>query len=216
MRQAVILIGLFFGAHVSAQASDSGPASQHVVSKESLSINPKSNKALDALAEAALARTRVSVTYDGRYRKLDYPGGDVPNHLGVCSDVVIRAYRALGIDLQVSVHRDMKQHFDEYPDRWGLTAPDPNIDHRRVPNLERFFTRMGAARPTTRRADYRAGDVVSWRLENGAPHIGIVQSRRSDDGKRPLIVHNIGRGPVVEDVLFAYPLYGHFRYWPAR
>ncbi|MFK8030693.1 MAG: DUF1287 domain-containing protein [Gammaproteobacteria bacterium] len=164
------------------------------------------------LANAALARTYVFVVYDSAYRALDYPGGDVANNRGVCSDVVIRAYRALGIDLQKRVHEDMSESFDDYPNRWGLKRPDANIDHRRVPNLERFFTRMGAALPAGAKADYQPGDIVSWRLPNGRPHIGVVQSSRSSDGKRPLVVHNIGFGPELEDKLFHYRITGHFRY----
>lgn len=167
---------------------------------------------LKALAEAALARTRVRVIYDGRYQKLAYPGGDVANNRGVCSDVVIRAYRALDIDLQARVHEDMRRNFNEYPSRWGLSGPDRNIDHRRVPNLERFFERQGAALSTSRDAEYLPGDIVSWRLPSGAPHIGIVQAERSVDGRRPLVVHNIGAGPKREDRLFAYAISGHFRY----
>ncbi len=165
-----------------------------------------------ALSESALARTRVNVRYDGSYKALKYPGGDVASNRGVCSDVVVRAYRALGIDLQLEVHEDMSRAFGDYPDRWGLVRPDSNIDHRRVPNLETFFTRMGASLPIGKDADYQPGDIVSWRLPNGAPHIGIVHSALSQDGKRPLVVHNIGLGPVLDDSLFRYPIYGHFRY----
>lgn len=165
------------------------------------------------LAEAARERLTHCVTYDGGYRRIGYPGGDVPDSVGVCSDLVIRAYRALGVDLQREVHEDMTAHFDAYPDRWGLTAPDPNIDHRRVPNLEAFFTRKGISLPVTLDAgDYRPGDVVTWLLPGNLPHIGIVVDGRSGDGARPLIVHNIGRGPRLEDVLFRYLITGHFRY----
>ncbi|MDH3919207.1 MAG: DUF1287 domain-containing protein [Rhodospirillales bacterium] len=166
------------------------------------------------LVAAAVERTRHSVTYDGAYRRLGYPGGDVPADRGVCSDVVIRAYRAgLGIDLQQRVHEDMSRAFHSYPAIWGLNRPDPSIDHRRVPNLETFFARHGQALRVTRTpGDYRPGDLVTWRLGDRLPHIGIVTNRRSHDGKRPLIAHNIGVGPKLEDMLFDYPITGHFRY----
>ncbi|MEZ0470374.1 DUF1287 domain-containing protein [Luteimonas salinilitoris] len=166
---------------------------------------------------AAAAETQVGVTlyYDPAYVRLDYPGGDVPADRGVCTDVVVRALReAAGADLQSLVHQDMRAAFAAYPRHWGLRAPDRNIDHRRVPNLETFLERRGLALP---RSDdphhYLAGDIVSWRLPNGLPHIGIVSRRHGAHG-RPLVVHNIGAGAQVEDVLFAWPVEGHYR-WPA-
>lgn len=168
------------------------------------------------LVAAAVERTRYAVVYDGAYRRIAYPDGDVPADRGVCSDVVIRAYRAgLGIDLQQRVHEDMRQAFPHYPRIWGLARPDTNIDHRRVPNLEVFFERHGQSLPVSRDpADYRPGDLVTWRVGGRLPHIGIVTDTRSPDGKRPLIVHNIGRGPKLEDMLFDHPVTGHFRYLP--
>lgn len=169
------------------------------------------------LAAAAMERTRHSVTYDGRYVSIDYPMGDVPAHMGVCTDVVIRSYRALGVDLQQRVHEDMRAAFAEYPSArlWGLSRPDSNIDHRRVPNLAAYFRRQGSALPISQQAkDYQSGDLVTWMLAGNLPHIGIVVDARSDDGARPLIVHNIGAGPVMEDVLFRYPITGHYRYLP--
>lgn len=167
------------------------------------------------LALAALERTRQHVTYDGSYFKIAYPNGDVPSHLGVCTDVVIRSYRALGIDLQQAVHEDMASHFAAYPSKhiWGLDRPDPNIDHRRVPNLQVFFARNGEEWPISDRGDaYRAGDLVTWMLPGNLPHIGIVSPTLTPDGKRRLIVHNIGAGPKLEDVLFRYRITGHYRY----
>lgn len=165
------------------------------------------------LVEAALERTHHEVQYDGRYLAIDYPGGDVPATIGVCTDVVIRAYRGLGIDLQVLVHDDMQASFNAYPDNWGLSRPDRNIDHRRVPNLQTFFTRHGTSLTVSDDPDdYRPGDLVTWMLPRNLPHIGIVVDRRSRDGKRPLIVHNIGSGPKLEDGLFDYPITGHYRY----
>ncbi|MEM9529867.1 MAG: DUF1287 domain-containing protein [Pseudomonadota bacterium] len=167
-----------------------------------------------ALVAAALARTEVPVRYDGSYRALRYPGGDVPDHVGVCTDLVIRAYRTLGIDLQQRVHEDMSTDFAAYPSRriWGLAAPDSNIDHRRVPNLRTYFERAGAAREVTRDPEsFQPGDLVTWTLPGNLPHIGIVSDQSSSAGT-PLIVHNVGRGPALEDVLFAYPITGHYRY----
>ncbi len=172
----------------------------------------------EALEAAALERTRHAVRYDGAYRSIPYPGGDVPADTGVCTDVIIRSYRALGTDLQVLVHEDMKSHFDRYPSRhiWGLNRPDHNIDHRRVPNLQVFFSRHGQSLPVSDDpADYRTGDLVTWMLPGNLPHIGIVTGRRAEGSGRPLIVHNIGAGPQLEDMLFAYPVTGHYRYVPA-
>ena len=164
------------------------------------------------LVAAAIAQTRSSVTYDGSYRRIGYPGGDVPETIGVCTDVVIRAYRRVGVDLQVKVHEDMTRAFKSYPQLWGLSRPDPNIDHRRVPNLQAFLRRAGADLPVSRDAGaYRAGDLVTWMLPRNLPHIGIVTGERSPTGA-PLMVHNIGRGPEVEDMLFKYPITGHYRY----
>lgn len=166
-----------------------------------------------SLVDAARERTRHAVVYDGSYRQIDYPNGDVPAHIGVCTDVLIRAYRSLGIDLQEQVHRDMQANFDRYPALWGLSRPDPNIDHRRVPNLEVFFQRHGEVLPLSQQgSDYQPGDIVSWRLPNGRPHIGILVDRYSPDSDRPWVVHNIGWGPQMEDVLFDYEVVGHFRY----
>jgi uncharacterized protein len=165
------------------------------------------------LVRAATAQTASRVVYDGSYRRIAYPGGDVPADRGVCTDVVIRAYRAVGIDLQQLVHEDMLAAFSAYPKAWGLTKPDPNIDHRRVPNLQTFFSRRGAVLDVARVAgNYRAGDLVTWMLPGNLPHIGIVSDRKSVDGKRALIVHNIGAGPQVEDILFGYPITGHYRF----
>ena len=166
-----------------------------------------------AFSAAALERTRHAVRYDPSYRRLGYPGGDVPAGTGVCSDVVIRSYRRLGIDLQVDVHEDMSAAFDAYPKRWGLTRPDPSIDHRRVPNLEVLFRRHGHQLPVGHDpAGYLPGDLVTWDL-GGRPHIGIVVDRPTTDGARYLIVHNVGAGTVLEDVLFAWPVTGHYRYY---
>lgn len=180
------------------------------------SQNPQPAEALETddfsrkLVDAALERTRHRVRYDGAYRQIPYPGGDVPDDVGVCTDVVIRSYRAVGIDLQQQVHEDMRTAFSQYPAKWGLREPDPNIDHRRVPNLRTFFRRRGAELPVT--ADYRAGDVVSWMLPGDLPHIGLVIDLLAADGTRPLVVHNVGAGPRIDDALLRYRLTGHYRY----
>ena len=166
------------------------------------------------LSRAAISIIDPSVIYDGSYRAISYPLGDVAPTHGVCSDVVIRAYRELGYDLQQLVHEDMKRNFSRYPSQrmWGLKSTDRNIDHRRVPNLEVFFARKGEVLPITQKSeDYRAGDIVSWRLNNGLPHIGIVIDEKASSG-RPMIVHNIGRGQIAEDVLFHWEIVGHYRF----
>lgn len=171
------------------------------------------------LVKAALERTQYSVTYDGSYHAIDYPGGDVPGNIGVCTDVVIRSYRKVGIDLQKLVHLDMKRNFSEYPSTriWGLTKPDSNIDHRRVPNLQVFFLRYGQKLHITQKPDdFAPGDLVTWMLPGNLPHIGIVTDRYNSSTKNPMIVHNIGRGPKLEDMLFSYPITGHYRYLPQK
>jgi len=165
------------------------------------------------LIDAAVERTNHSVAYSGSYYSIEYPGGDVPANVGVCTDLIIRSYRKVGIDLQKLVHVDMTESFDKYPDNWGLSRPDSNIDHRRVPNLQRFFARHGTRLAVTDSAlDYKPGDLVTWMLPGNLPHIGIVVSGLSADGLRHLIVHNIGQGPKLEDVLFDYDITGHYRY----
>ena len=167
----------------------------------------------DPFIDGAKRQVGVTRSYDPAYRKLAYPNGDVPLHTGVCTDVVIRAYRHAGIDLQVLVHEDMKRNFAAYPKSWGLRRPDRNIDHRRVPNLATFFRRHGTALRVTRRgSDYRPGDIVTWRLSSGVPHIGVVSDVRAPRTDRYQVVHNIGAGTQLEDVLFAYEVTGHYRY----
>lgn len=174
---------------------------------------PRSGLA-DKFVAAALALQNPSVVYDSSYQRIAYPGGDVPSGTGVCADVVVRAYRAIGVDLQKLVHEDMRKHFSAYPKTWRMTRTDTNIDHRRVPNLAAFFKRHGKTLNITQNAkDYRPGDIVTWNLrDKGAlPHIGIVTSRKNAGGT-PLVMHNIGGGQVLEDVLFGFKITGHFRY----
>ncbi len=169
------------------------------------------------LVDAALERLSHKVKYDGKYIEIPYPWGDVPNNIGVCTDVVVRSYRKLGIDLQQLVHHDMSQNFSQYPNlpKWQRVQADPNIDHRRVLNLRVFFARNGAALPITNVAyDYLPGDMVTWDIMPGMPHIGIITDKISKDKKRPLIVHNMGKGPKLEDILFTMKITGHYRYQP--
>lgn len=165
------------------------------------------------LVVAAKELTRDHVVYDASYFSISYPNGDIPEGKGVCTDVVIRAYRKLGVDLQKEVHEDMKEHFDDYPKIWGLTTTDKNIDHRRVPNLMKFFDRFGETKVISRNPeDYDPGDIVCWNLGGAITHIGIVIDQKSSDGKRNLVVHNIGSGQVVEDMLFDFKIIGHYSY----
>jgi hypothetical protein len=171
---------------------------------------------LKNLVTAAIEHTHHFERYDPAYVRIPYPGGDVPSNTGVCTDVVIRSYRAVGIDLQKEVHEDMVANFSAYPKSWRWLAdhPDSNIDHRRVPNLMVFFRRKGESLPVSNRPqDYSPGDLVTWNLGGGITHIGIVVGRKSADGSRYLIVHNIGQGPQMEDVLFNWKIIGHYRYF---
>ena len=175
------------------------------------------SEAAKPLVAAARNRLKALVVYDPSYVGIDYPNGDVPATMGVCTDVVIRSLRkAYDFDLQSAVHEDMKANFRAYPTIWGLTKTDKNIDHRRVPNLETYFTRMGNDVPITKRPEeYKPGDIVAWRLDGntgrgGLAHIGIVSDRLGVTGI-PLIIHNIGRGVEESDMLFEHKITGHFR-----
>jgi uncharacterized protein YijF (DUF1287 family) len=175
---------------------------------------------LRRLVAAAVERTSHQVRYDSSYVRIPYPNGDVPADTGVCTDEIIRSYRAVGVDLQKEVHEDILRNWSAYPhdSRWKQTHPDSNIDHRRVPNLAVFFSRKGETLPITYGADdYSPGDLVTWDLGGGVPHIGIVVDQKSPQGERHLVVHNIGEGPRMEDVLFRWKITGHYRYFgPAQ
>lgn len=162
------------------------------------------------LAAAAMAQVGVTRIYDPAYRQLRYPSGDLPIERGVCADVIVRAFRRIGVDLQVAVHEDMKRNFRTYPQMWGLRRPDANIDHRRVPNLMKFFDRRGKA--VSVRVPYEPGDVVAWMLPGGLYHIGIVSATRNAAGSEYLMVHNIGYGTRNEDVLRSFRIIGHYRW----
>ncbi|MEO5776275.1 MAG: DUF1287 domain-containing protein [Flavobacterium sp.] len=175
----------------------------------------KPNSFEEKLSNAAISIIDPTIDYDPTYFAIKYPNGDVPKDKGVCTDVIIRSYRKLGIDLQKEVHEDMLKNFSLYPNvkKWGLHKTDTNIDHRRVPNLEVFFGRKGKKLSVTADADdYKTGELVTWIIGNKYPHIGIVTNKKSPDGKRLMIVHNVGNGQVLEDCLFDWKIVGHFKY----
>lgn len=197
-------------ASVSGCQRDPSPAPGTGADADHASASPQSHS--PPLVTAARAQIGVTTRYDPAYRVLSYPGGDVPLDRGVCTDVVVRALRNQGLDLQARVHEDMRGNFSAYPAIWGLSRPDRNIDHRRVPNLMRWFERQGWQQPVTAAAaDYAAGDIVAWKLNgNGLLHVGIVSDRRLADGT-PLVLHNIARGTREENLLFQHAIIGHYR-----
>ncbi|PHR97498.1 MAG: DUF1287 domain-containing protein [Blastopirellula sp.] len=171
------------------------------------------------IVQAALERTQHNVRYDGSYMSIPYPNGDVPANIGVCTDVIIRTYRAIGTDLQKLVHEDMLANFGAYPSKriWGMSSTDKNIDHRRVPNLQAFLSRKGEKLAVSNDAsDYKAGDIVTWMLTGNLPHIGLITNNVSSISNNPLVVHNIGAGPKLDDMLFSYKITGHYRYVPSK
>jgi uncharacterized protein YijF (DUF1287 family) len=203
VKAAIRLIGVALVALVSAGAMGEQPAAPAPLPAE-------------RLIAAARAQIGVTTIYDPAFVKLVYPGGDLSPERGVCTDVIVRAYRdAFGIDLQELVHQDMLASFKSYPVVWGLKAPDASIDHRRVLNLKVFFRRKGRELPVSHSpVDYASGDLVTQELPGGLPHIVIVSNVRSPDGARPLVIHNIGQGTRIEDTLFVYRITGHYRYGP--
>jgi uncharacterized protein len=209
---ALLLLGCSSGTKVAtaAASSASSTAARTTTTRPATTTQPApSSDPATRLVTAARAQVGVTVGYDPAYVRLAYPGGDVPIETGVCTDVVIRAFRKLDIDLQVNVHKDMRANFSKYPKNWGLKKPDTNIDHRRVPNLATYFTRRGYSLPVTSNpADYLPGDVVAIKLP--LDHIGIVSDRKSAAGT-PLLIHNVGNGAQEEDVLFAWKVVGHYR-----
>ncbi len=181
---------------------------------EAKKLYPSANDTAMVLVRDAALQTTYTTSYDPAYVQLAYPGGDVLRSRGVCSDVVVRAFRAAGIDLQKELHEDITANFDAYPKLWGLTRPDPNIDHRRVANLMVFFERRGAALGITRNPErFLPGDVVAWKLDNGRLHTGIVDSTATKEHTRYLVLHNIGNGTEREDALFSWEIVGHYRYF---
>jgi hypothetical protein len=175
---------------------------------------PIESPVVKRVVEGAVEQAQYTISYDPSYVSLDYPGGDVPLERGVCSDVIVRAFRKAEVDLQKEVHEDMSRSFNAYPKRWGLTKPDANIDHRRVANLMTYFERQGKQLATSTRAkDYLPGDVVAWELSEGVLHIGIVTNILSEATSGYQIVHNIGGGARIEDALFSWKIIGHYRYF---
>jgi len=171
------------------------------------------------IVKSLVERTTHNINYDGSYISIAYPNGDVPQNIGVCTDVIIRAYRKLGTDLQKLVHEDMKSNFLLYPSKriWGLNSTDKNIDHRRVPNLQAFFKRHGEdLKISNNKTDYSVGDIVTWVLPGNLPHIGMVIDQVDPVSGNPMIVHNIGRGPKIDDMIFDYKITGHFRFEPTK
>lgn len=211
---------IFTGLFIVLSCKDTSIHTFHHAEVAEISINNQKDTINDEvsafrkqLSVVALEIIDPTIKYTPDYVSIAYPNGDVPAKTGVCTDVIIRAYRKLGIDLQKEVHEDMRNSFGMYPKTWGLNRPDTNIDHRRVPNLETFFRRKGKELPITQNADdYKTGAMVTWMINDKMPHIGIVTNRLTKDGKRRLIVHNVGGGQVLEDCLFKYRITGHFVY----
>ena len=165
------------------------------------------------ISKAAIELTNDEVIYDGSYYSIPYPNGDVPDGIGVCTDVIVRTYRLLGLDLQKEIHEDMKNNFERYPKKWGLKKPDKNIDHRRVPNQMTYFVRQDASLTITNKSEnYLPGDVVAWDLGGGVTHIGVVVDKKSTYSDNYMIVHNIGAGQNIDDCLFDYKIIGHYRF----
>lgn len=181
---------------------------------ETRHLPANSSPQLKLVIDSAVDQIGKTTGYDASYQKIGYPNGDVPIETGVCSDVIVRAFRQGGIDLQKDIHEDMQENFAVYSARWGLSQPDPNIDHRRVPNLMTYFTRKGKSLSTGSSSEtFLPGDVITWNLGNGSDHIGIVINVWYKPSQRYLIVHNLGAGTRMEDVLFAWKITGHYRYF---
>jgi uncharacterized protein YijF (DUF1287 family) len=207
-----VLLALFYVSCESADNADRGLSAPTVEKPAAAEIT---SEPIRKIVESALLQTRTTTGYTQQYFVIPYPNGDVPESTGACTDVVIRAFRNAGVDLQEAVHKDMASNFGAYPRKWGLSKTDTNIDHRRVPNLQTFFERKGKSLPLTSVGEnYRPGDVVSWDLDgNGMTHIGIVSNYWNAASKRYYIIHNIGGGARAEDRLFEWKITGHFRYF---
>lgn len=209
-------IGLLTVAACSCQRqyATGSPTAAIPTSSVTVPLPAASSPQLKQFIDGAVEQSKVTTGYDPSYVKIDYPNGDLPSDTGVCSDVVVRAFRKAGIDLQKEVHEDMKLAWAEYPRKWGARGTDTNIDHRRVLNLTTYFDRQNKTLPiSNNRTDYLPGDVVAWELSDGVEHIGILTNLWSEPDKHCLVVHNIGAGARVEDVLFAWKIIGHYRYF---
>ena len=193
-----------------AESAKARAAAAQNLTRQPISDTPHIKQVVDS----AIEQIGQTSEYDPSYEKLGYPNGDVPVERGVCADVVVRGFRKAGVDLQKEIHEDMSQHFGAYPKKWGATKPDSNIDHRRVANLMTFFERLGKSVPITAAlSDYVPGDVVAWQLDARLLHIGIVTDARLKGMRNYLIVHNIGAGARIEDVLMSWKIIGHYRMW---
>lgn len=213
----LLMAGLFVSYFAWPTFADYIKTQQDVASVDKAAVAiahlQQSDKFGDQLAAAALERTQHSVSYDGAYYSISYPMGDIPEGRGVSADVIVRSFRAVGIDLQELVHEDMRDNFRFYPQLWGLKGTDTNIDHRRVPNLQRFFARNGQEIPVTRVVEnYRNGDVVLWRLPDGTKHIGIIVPGPGSRFDEKWVVLNVGEGVEWTDSLLDQEIVGHFRY----
>jgi uncharacterized protein len=204
-----------FACQTNTPISDRPETIEQIKAAENPKTEEISSPEIRKLLESAKEQTRITKNYTQDYFVISYPNGDVPAETGACTDVVIRAFRRAGIDLQKEVHEDMRRNFSKYPAKWGLTKPDTNIDHRRVPNLQTFFTRRGKDLPVSDNAhDYKPGDVVTWDINGkGMTHIGIVSNIWNENTKRYYLIHNIGWGTRVEDRLFDWKITGRYRYF---
>ena len=209
----LLMLTLFFvGCRQATENFDDGIA---VPSNENPSITEITSEPIRRMIESAQQQTKTTSGYTQQYFDITYPNGDLPENTGACTDVIVRAFRNAGVDLQKEVHEDMAKNFSDYPRKWGLSRPDTNIDHRRVPNLQTYFSRRGKALSVRADAkEYKPGDVVSWDLDGkGMTHIGLVSNLWNERTKRYLIIHNIGGGAKAEDRLFEWKVTGHYRYF---
>lgn len=210
----VLALALLFASACQQQIATSKPLKPPEQQVETRALPANSSPTLRFIIDGTVDQVGKTISYDPSYQKIEYPNGDVPIETGVCSDVIVRAFRKGGIDLQKDVHEDMKGNFSAYPTRWGLKGRDANIDHRRVPNLQTYFTRKGKSLGTSSGSEnFLPGDVVTWDLGGGVDHVGLVVNVWSKPTQRYLIVHNIGAGASMEDVLFAWKITGHYRYF---
>ena len=213
---SLVILGFFIAcqSNIATQAQQGKTASPSSTSGKP-KVTEIENESIKKILDSAMEQTTITTGYDPAYVVLPYPNGDVPLETGVCSDVVIRSFRKAGVDLQKEVHEDMSANFSVYPKKWGLPKADSNIDHRRVPNLQTFFTRKGKSLPITdKNEDYKPGDVVAWDLDGkGMTHIGLVSNIWNESSKRYSIIHNIGGGTKAEDRIFDWKIIGHYRYF---
>ena len=210
----LLTLALLLASACQQQIARSKPLRPPEQQTETRALPANSSPTLKLIIDGTIDQIGKTTSYDPSYQKIEYPNGDVPIETGVCSDVIVRAFRKGGIDLQKDVHEDMKGNFSAYPTRWGLKGTDVNIDHRRVPNLQTYFTRKGKSLTTTSGSEnFLPGDIVTWDLGGGVDHVGLVVNVWSKPTQRYLIVHNIGAGTLMEDVLFSWKITGHYRYF---